>query len=86
MAYPFPQDLQKLVREQMTAGEYGSEDEFLRDALRALDEHRRTVVYDDPEVLAGIQRGLDEMKKGLGQPFEQFDAEFRAKHGIPPDA
>jgi Arc/MetJ-type ribon-helix-helix transcriptional regulator len=74
MAYQFPPDVEKLVKEQMVLGSYRSEDELLRDALRALEEQRQMVVYDDPEVLAGIGRGLDEMNRGLGRPFEELDA------------
>ncbi len=80
MSYQFPPDVEKLFREQMVAGEYQSEDDLLRDALKALEEHRHMVIYDDPAVLAGIERGLAEMKQGLGRPFEGFDAEFRATH------
>ena len=82
MAYQFPADLDHLVRQQMAAGNYRSEDELLRDALHALEAHRQMVVSDDPEVLAGIRRGLDEMKQGLGRPFEDFDAELQAGHKI----
>jgi Arc/MetJ-type ribon-helix-helix transcriptional regulator len=86
MAYQFPPDVEKLVKEQMAIGDYRSEDDLLRHALRSLEGHRNMVVYDEPEVLAGIQRGLDEVKQGLGRPFEEFDAEFRAKHKILRDA
>ncbi|MBX3411647.1 MAG: hypothetical protein KF708_02925 [Pirellulales bacterium] len=86
MPYQFPPDVEQLVRAQMIAGDYRTEDDLLRDALKVLEEHRQTVIYDDPEVLAGVRRGLDEMKQGLGRPFEQFDTEFRAKHKLPRDA
>ncbi|MBX9787687.1 MAG: hypothetical protein K2Y37_02125 [Pirellulales bacterium] len=79
MTYPFPPDVQQLVREQMALGSFSSEDELLRAALHALEEQRQAIVYDDPETLAGIRRGLEEMKAGLGRPFEEFDAEFHAK-------
>ena len=86
MPYQFPPDLDKLVREQMATGDYRSEDDVLRDALIALEEHRCVVVHDDPEVLAGIQRGLDEMRQGLGRPFGEFDAELHEKFNIRHDA
>ena len=78
MTYPFPPDVQQLVREQMALGSFSSEDELLRAALHALEEQRQAVVYYDPETLVGTGRGLDEMKAGLGRPFEEFDAKFRA--------
>lgn len=85
MAYQFPPDVQQLVSQQMAAGHYRSEDDLLRDALRALEDHRQSLVGDDQEVLQGIQRGLDEMAAGKGRPFEQFDAEFRQTHKLSGD-
>ena len=82
MTYHFPPALEKLVREQMALGEYRSEDDLLLHALTSLDEHRHMVAYDEPEVLAGIRQGLDEMKLGLGRAFEEVDAELRARFGI----
>ncbi|HLW64763.1 MAG TPA: hypothetical protein VKS79_05535 [Gemmataceae bacterium] len=38
MQYPFPADLQVMIGERMKTGFYSSEDELLRDALRALAE------------------------------------------------
>lgn len=86
MGYQFSPDVEKLVREQMVAGDYGSEDDLLRDALKTLEEHRQMIVYDDPAVLAGVQRGLDEMRQGQGRSFEEFDAELRVKHKLRRDA
>jgi len=40
---------------------------------------------DRMETIAGIKRGLDSMKKGEGQPLEEFAAEFRQKHGFTTD-
>lgn len=85
MNYQFPSDVQRLVEQQMSAGNYNSEDDLLRDALRALDEHRQSIVEKDPVVIEGIRRGLADMAAGRGRPFAEFDAEFRAKHNIPKD-
>ncbi len=38
MAYQFPPDVEQLVRDRMAHGGYTSQDEVLRDALRALEE------------------------------------------------
>jgi hypothetical protein len=35
------------------------------------------------DAIRGIQRGLDEMKRGTGKPFRQALDEIRAKHKIP---
>ena len=83
MAYPFPPAVEKLVQQHMTSGGYASEDELLLDALQALDQQRQMSVYDEAEVATGIARGLSEMQRGLGRPFEEFDAEFRAQTDSP---
>jgi putative addiction module CopG family antidote len=56
MQYPFPADLQALVGEQMKSGSYSSEDELLRDALRALAE--------EEEDLAAVQEAIDDWRAG----------------------
>lgn len=83
MSYPFPPDLVELVRAHMAAGAYHSEDDLLRDALKALDGQRNEIVEEDPVVVEGIRRGLADMKAGRSRPFDEFNAEFRAKHKIP---
>lgn len=70
----------------MAVGNYGSEDDVLRDALRALYEQRRAVLEEDRTVVEGIRRGLADMQAGRSRPFEELDAEFRAKRNIPRDA
>ena len=86
MAYQFPPDVAKLVEEQMAVGAYRSQDDLLRDALRAWMSSGGSSSVTIPETLVSIGRGLDEMKQGLGRPFEEFDAELRGKHKIPGDA
>lgn len=36
------------------------------------------------ETLRAIQRGLDDMHAGRTRPFEEFDREFRERHGLTP--
>lgn len=38
---------------------------------------------DEQQSLAGISRGLADVKAGRGKPLEEFEREFRARHGIP---
>jgi hypothetical protein len=38
------------------------------------------------ERIRAIQRGVDGMDAGQTRPFEEFDREFRARHGLPPRA
>ena len=85
MAYQFPADVEKLVKRQMIAGEYQSEDDLLRDALQALEEQRSAVVDEDQVVIDGIRRGLADLNAGRCQPLDEFDAEFRSRQKIPRD-
>jgi Arc/MetJ-type ribon-helix-helix transcriptional regulator len=85
MGYQFPPDVEKLLREQMATGEYRSEDDLLRDALKALDQQRQTVFEEDPLVVEGVRRGLADMEAGRSRPFDEFDTEFRALKDIPKD-
>ncbi len=56
VAYQFPPDVGKLVQEHMASGQYASQDELLRDAMRALRRHN--------EEIAAIQAGIDDMEAG----------------------
>ena len=73
MPYQFPLDLQDLVGEQMQLGEYSSEDDVLRDALRALAEER--------EDLAAIREAITEWRAGDdGLEVSEAFAQVRSKH------
>jgi hypothetical protein len=40
---------------------------------------------DFEETVAALREALEDLEAGdLGQPFEEFDREFRARHNIPP--
>ena len=56
MAHEFAPDVQQLLREQMAAGNYGSEDDLLRDALGTLRQRN--------EDLAAIREGIADMEAG----------------------
>jgi putative addiction module CopG family antidote len=76
MAYQFPSDVDEQVRQQMETGGYSSQDEVLREALRALR-------WRDEEV-AAIGQGIEEMETGRVKPLREFDRDFRARKNIPP--
>jgi len=78
MGYRFPADVEKLIQKRMEEGRYASEDDVLRDALQALARQSAD--------LAAIEAGVDDMEAGRFQSVEEFDAAFRQKNGIEPDA
>jgi antitoxin ParD1/3/4 len=76
MPHEIPPDVEELVSEQMRSGSYESEDEVLRDALRALAEKN--------EDLAAIRAGIEDMEAGRVRPLGDVDAQIRRKFGFKP--
>lgn len=76
MAYQFPPDLDRLIRDRMAAGGYRCEDDVLRDALEALAERS--------EDLAALRAGVEDMQAGRTRPLEQIDAAIRHELGFSP--
>lgn len=76
--YQFPHDVQEEVQYRMATGRYGSEDDVLRDALRALKAR-------DLEV-AAIREGFEDLDAGRVKPLREFDREFRQRKSIARDA
>jgi Arc/MetJ-type ribon-helix-helix transcriptional regulator len=70
MAYHFPPDVERLVKDRMASGIYASEDEMLRDALEALEqlEQDRANRWEERNRLSaeqsarGLSKSLDDAK------------------------
>jgi Arc/MetJ-type ribon-helix-helix transcriptional regulator len=84
MAYQFPPDVDQLLKERMATGGYTSEDDVLRDALRALEE----MTYFRPrpnaaklsfeQLRSEVRRGLDQLDRGEGRDADEvFDELLR---------
>ena len=67
MSYAFPSDLQKLIDARLSAGGYATEEDVLRDAMRALTEEN--------EDLQAIREAVAEWRAGdEGLPLDEaFD-------------
>lgn len=67
MHYPFPPDLQQRVQAHLADGTYESEDDLLRDAMKALEEL-------DREKLRLFQEGnriaQEQSRLGLSKPLD----------------
>lgn len=74
MSYAFPPEIAEPVRRRVTSGQFPSEDEVLKAALRALDER--------DEELTAIQEGLTDLEAGRVSSLADVDARMRAKHAI----
>lgn len=75
MTYAFPPDVEQLVAGRMAAGGYATEDDVLRDALRALAE--------EEEDLAAVREAIAECRAGdPGLPLDEaFDLVRRSARG-----
>ena len=74
MSYAFPPEIDRLMRERLASGLYGSEDEVLLDAMQALTERDATV--------AAVLEGVADMEAGRVHSLEEVDADMRQRHGI----
>ena len=76
MTYAFPPDVEELVAGRMAAGGYATEDDVLRDALRALAEKE--------ENLAAVREAIAEYRAGdPGLPLDEaFDLVRRSGPGV----
>lgn len=63
-----PRDVRAEIKRAMAGGNYSSEEEVLRKAMRALK------VQD--EELAAIQQGIDDIAAGRVRAFEDVDTEI----------
>ena len=63
----------------------GGADPTLEEAL-ARWEYENSPEEEREEALRAIRRGLEDMYAGRTRPFEEFDREFRERHGLPPRA
>lgn len=73
MAYQFPPDVQQHLTSWIASGKYGSEDDVLRAALRALAEEE-----DD---FSAVSEALKEIEAGdPGIPLQQAFDDLRARH------
>lgn len=78
MSYAFPPDVKRLVEEQLSTGQYNSEDDVLRNALQALK-------FRSVEV-AAIAEGIADMEAGRFRSLDDVDAELSRKLGLPRDS
>ena len=49
----------------------------------SVEHYLQSLIERDAERLA-IQEGLEAAREGRVRPFDEFDREFRERHGLPP--
>jgi putative addiction module CopG family antidote len=71
MSYAFPHDVHTLIQARLTSGQYQSEDDVLRDALRALSE--------EEEDLTAVREAIHQWRAGdEGIPLAEAFNEIRS--------
>ncbi|QDU87210.1 hypothetical protein Pla175_05670 [Pirellulimonas nuda] len=73
MTLPVPNDLAQEIADRIAAGQYKSEEDFVRAAVEAL---RR----QDTE-LAAIEEGIAAWREGRVSDLDEFSAELRKEFG-----
>ena len=77
MPNELPPDVLAEINQRLASGNYTSEEDVLRQAMRALQVH--------DEELAAIQLGVDDMDSGRVRPFEDIDTEICQDFGFSRD-
>jgi putative addiction module CopG family antidote len=67
-------ELDRQLNEKLASGRYGSVEEVLTAAFRALN--------DEEQTLAAISEGNEDFLAGRYRSLDEADAEFQLKHGI----
>jgi len=73
MNYEIPAQLQSLIDQKMSTGQYASQDELLTEALHALDDYEAAV--------ADIQQGIEDEATGRMRPLDEVNADISQKLG-----
>lgn len=80
MSYPFPPDIQQSVQAQLASGDFGSEDDVLREAMASLESRQRglqqlrQMVADADDDIANGRIGrfnADETKRAVRERLAQ---------------
>lgn len=72
-------ELERLVDEKVKTGRYASVSEVIREGLRLLEEHDQLKQQRLAEVRRKIDRGLEQLDKGLGITGPEAQAQLRRK-------
>lgn len=81
MSYQFPPDVAELVKQYVRSGAYLSEDDVLRDALRALGQLAHTAEEAEREyrdTVAAVREGLADIEQNREQPLRDLIDQAKA--------
>jgi antitoxin ParD1/3/4 len=75
-------ELERLVDDKVKTGRYASASEVIREGLRLLEEQDETKQLRLAEVRRKIDRGIEQLDRGLGIPGPEARARLRQRRSV----
>lgn len=75
-------ELEQLVNKKVKTGLYHTASEVIRDALRLLEERDRLYQVRLTELRKEVRKGLDQLDRGEGRPFDPEAAKQRLRAAV----